>query len=282
MFRAFLNYSVGRVHCCISEEMSGNENSWELVLLWKGEETAKMRTTLQGPWGSSWVWLGSITYLCLNSWTFYLTFSPWPAEVKEWESSLVGTCQPDKVNPPQEWRRSCLTLRHFCPPSACAQHTEGVAAAARLSGATLSAELVLYQSQAGKKNPATLHLLILWQTLVRLSIVSDYFCKVRQIQDGLWDGNYGPWSRGLTYPCSGDQEKHAEVCNWDFFSTPCPSSTTDLPWISSALPASIYSPPLCLFRSKNLRERTPFYIKWAPTRKPLCRKQNGNGGATQK
>lgn len=179
MFRAFLNYSVGRVHCCISEEMSGNENSWELVLLW--EEIAKMRTTcIQGPWGLSWVWLGSITYLCLNPWIFYLTFFPWTVEVKESESSLVGTCQPDKVNPPQEQRRCCLTLRHFCPPSACAQHMEGVAAAAMLGPHCL---LSLSHTRAKQSiNPATLHLLTLWQILVRLSTVSNYFCKVRQMK----------------------------------------------------------------------------------------------------
>lgn len=37
-----------------------------------------------------------------------------------------------------------------------------------------------------------------------------------------------------------------------FFSTPRFSSATDLPWISSALPASICSPLLCLFRSKKI------------------------------
>lgn len=181
MFRAFLNYSVGRVHCCISEETSGNRivGNW---CLWEGEQIAKMKTTcIQGPWGSSWVWLGSITYLCLNPWIFYLTFFPWTAKVKEWESSLVGTCWPDKVNPPQEWRRSCLTLRHFCPPSACAQHMEGVAAAAML-GPRCLLSLSHTRAKQSKKPSNPVPCLTLGQIPVRLAIVSDYFCKVKQMK----------------------------------------------------------------------------------------------------
>lgn len=120
MFRAFLNYSVGRVHCCISEEISGNENSWELVLLWEQPATGSLGVTLG---------LAGINYLPLSQPMNFLPYlSPWTAKVKEWESSLVGTCQPDKVNPPEEWKSShcasCLTLRHFSLPSACAQHQE--------------------------------------------------------------------------------------------------------------------------------------------------------------
>lgn len=57
MFRAPLNYSAGRVHCCISEWAPGIENGWELALLWKGKEIAKMRTTSWvsvGHTGSTW------------------------------------------------------------------------------------------------------------------------------------------------------------------------------------------------------------------------------------
>lgn len=99
---------------------------------------------------------------------------------------MSSICQPDKANPPQEWRRSCctscLTLRHFCHPAACAQQQDhGSCSSSSHAEAMLSAELVSYQSHAVKKNPATLHLLTLWQIL-RLSIVSDYFCEVRQMK----------------------------------------------------------------------------------------------------
>jgi len=41
---------------------------------------------------------------------FHLVFSPYPAEEEEQGSSLVGTWQPVKVNPPQA--HSCLVI---CP-----------------------------------------------------------------------------------------------------------------------------------------------------------------------
>lgn len=247
-----------------------------------------MRTTcLQGPWGSSWIWLGSITYLCLNPWIFYLTFSPWTAEKKEWESSLVSSiCQPDKANPPQEWRRSCctscLTLRHFCHPAACAQQQDhGSCSSSSHAEAMLSAELVSYHSQAVKKTqqPCTF-----WPCGKYLDFPLCPITSVRSdrwstsvIQDGLWDGNYGPWSRGPTYPCSGEQGKQAKVCNCGIFSghlVPVPPQTSHGYFQLSLLQFNLHC---CVCSGQKISGKRLFSILNEPllnepTRKPLCRK----------
>lgn len=132
--------------------------------------------------------LAGINYLPLSKPMNFLSYSVplncWSEGVRE----QLGGHLPAREG--QSTRRveiiSMCLLSHFKTllPSLCLCPTPGTwkVKQQHRAEAMLSAEFASYQSQAVKKNPATLHLLTLWQILVRLSVVSDYFCKIREIK----------------------------------------------------------------------------------------------------
>lgn len=144
---------------------------------------------------------------------------------------------------------------------------------------------------SSQKNPATLHLLALWQIL-RLSIVSDYFCEVRQMKhfsNPGWLVGWKLWSlvQRSYLPLQWGSGKAGKVCNCGIFSghlVPVPPQTSHR-YFQLSLPQ--FNLHCCVCSGQKISGKRLFSILNEPllnepTRKPLCRKQNKKRGATQK